>query len=385
MRKLMSAAAVGSTMAARLPPGCVVNQEIRFCTCPDGARIAYALSGHGPPLVMSGTWLNHLEYQWHNLAWRPWLEHFSRDHTLLRYDLRGTGLSDRSFNNVSAETWARDFGTVVDAAGLERFPVLGVCQGGPIAVDYAARHPERVSHLLLYGTYARGSFMRPERPNEAARAQWFIDLARLGWGADNPEFMQVWATVFQLEGGIEHQRTWNELQSRSVSADNAALFFEAAFRTDMQEAARRVRCPTLVLHANRERAVHIEEGRRLAGLIPNARFVELDSPNHMLLPDEPAWARLVDEARTFLRSPGAHDGIEDKLGALTERERQVLEGIARGLDNAEIASELALSEKTVRNHVTHVFDKIGVAHRYQAIVLARDAGLAGARRRPAAS
>jgi DNA-binding CsgD family transcriptional regulator len=153
----------------------------------------------------------------------------------------------------------------------------------------------------------------------------------------------------------------------------------------MQEAARRVRCPTLVLHANRERAVHIEEGRRLAGLIPNARFVELDSPNHMLLPDEPAWARLVDEARSFLRSPGAHDGIEDKLGALTERERQVLEGIARGLDNAEIASELALSEKTVRNHVTHVFDKIGVAHRYQAIVLARDAGLAGARRRPAAS
>jgi pimeloyl-ACP methyl ester carboxylesterase/DNA-binding CsgD family transcriptional regulator len=358
-----------------------MNQEIRFCTCPDGARIAYALSGRGPPLVMSGTWLNHLEYQWHNLAWRPWLEHFSREYTLLRYDLRGTGLSDRSFNNVSAETWARDFGSVVDAAGYERFPLLGICQGGPIAINYAARHPERVSHLLLYGTYARGNFMRPERPREKPGAQMFIDMARLGWGTENPEFMQVWATVFQLQGGIEHQRTWMELQSRSVSPENAALFFEAAFRTDVQEAARRVQCPTLVVHANKDKAAHVEEGRRLAGLIPNARFVELDSPNHMLLPDEPAWARLVDEARAFLRTPGAHDGIEDKLDALTEREHQVLEGIARGLDNAEIAAELALSEKTVRNHVTRVFDKIGVAHRYQAIVLAREAGLAGGRRR----
>ncbi len=359
-----------------------MHQEIRFCTCPDGARIAYALSGRGAPLVMSGTWLNHLEYQWDNLAWRPWLEHFSREYTLLRYDLRGTGLSDRSFNNASAETWARDFGTVVDAAGFDRFPLLGICQGGPIAINYAARHPERVSHLLLYGTYARGNFMRPELPNEAPKAQWFLDLARLGWGIDHPEFTQVWATVFQPEGGVEHQRTWNELHCRAVSSEDAVLFFEAAFRTDVQEAARRVKCPTLVLHASKDKAAHVEEGRRLASLIPNARFIELDSPNHMLLPEEPAWARLVEEARAFLRSPGAQEGIEDKLALLTEREHQVLEGIARGLDNAEIANELTLSEKTVRNHVTHVFDKIGVAHRYQAIVLARDAGLAGARRRP---
>jgi len=136
-----------------------------------------------------------------------------------------------------------------------------------------------------------------------------------------------------------------------------------------------------VVHANKDKAVHVEEGRRLASLIPGARFVELDSPNHMLLPEEPAWARFVEEARAFLRTPDAPPGIEDKLDDLTERERQVLEGIARGLDNAEIAASLALSEKTVRNHVTRVFDKIGVAHRYQAIVLARDAGLADGRRR----
>ena len=230
-------------------------------------------------------------------------------------------------------------------------------------------------------THSRKFFMRPERPRETLNAQMFIDMARLTWGTDNPEFMQVWATVFQPGGGLEHQRTWAELHCRAVSPDGAAAFFDAAFRTDVQEAARRVQCPTLVVHANKDKAAHVEEGRRLASLIPGARFVELDSPNHMLLPDEPAWARLVDEARAFLRTPGAHDGIEDKLDALTQREHQVLEGIARGLDNAEIAAELALSEKTVRNHVTRVFDKIGVAHRYQAIVLAREAGLAGGRRR----
>jgi pimeloyl-ACP methyl ester carboxylesterase/DNA-binding CsgD family transcriptional regulator len=359
-----------------------VNQEIHFCTCPDGARIAYALSGRGAPLVMSGTWLNHLEYQWENLAWRPWLEHFSSEYRLLRYDLRGTGLSDRSFDNTSADTWARDLSTVVDSAGLERFPLLGICQGGPIAISYAARHPERVSQLLLYGTYARGNFMRPERPREASAGQVFVDMARLGWGIDDQEFMQVWASVFQPGGGLEHVRTWTELQRRAVSPENAAAFFEAAFRTDVQEDARRVKCPTLVVHATKDKAVHIEEGRRVASLIAGARFVELDSANHMLLPEEPAWRRFLEEAHGFLRRPRAPEGIADKLPALTERERQVLEGIARGLDNAEIAAELALSEKTVRNHVTRVFDKIGVAHRYQAIVLARDAGLAeGALRR----
>jgi len=360
-----------------------MNQKIRFCSGADGARIAYALSGHGAPLAMSATWLNHLEYQWRSLAWRPWLEHFTREYTLLRYDLRGTGLSDRSFANASADTWVRDFAAVVDAAGLKRFPLLGICQGGPIAIEYAARHSERVSHLLLYGTYARGNFMRPERPREFAKAQVFVDMARLGWGLEDHAFMQVWASLFQPGGGIEHLRSWTELQRQAISSENAPAFFEAAFYTDVQDAARRIKCPTLVIHASKDKAVHVEEGRLLAGLIPGARFVELDSENHMLLPEEPAWARFLEEVQGFLGTPRAQGetaGIEERLTALTERERQVLEGIARGLDNAEIAAELALSEKTVRNHITRVFDKIGVAHRYQAIVLARDAGLGNGRR-----
>lgn len=358
-----------------------MGQQVRFCTSFDGARVAYAVCGRGAPLVMSGTWLNHLEYQWRSLAWRPWLEHFSREFTLLRYDLRGTGLSDRSFVNVSADTWARDFEVVVDAAGLERFPLLGICQGGPIAIEYAARHPERVSRLVLYGTYARGNFMRPERPREATAARVFVDMARLGWGVEDHEFMQVWGSVFQPGGGIEHLGSWNELQRNAIAEAHVTAFFEAAFGTDVQAAARRIECPTLVLHASKDKAVHIEEGRRLASLIRNARFVELDSQNHMLLPEEPAWARLCEEVRGFLRGahPASTTAMDEKLQTLTDRERQVLEAIARGLDNGEIAAELCLSEKTVRNHITRVFDKIGVAHRYQAIVMARDAGLGIAR------
>jgi pimeloyl-ACP methyl ester carboxylesterase/DNA-binding CsgD family transcriptional regulator len=355
-----------------------MNQEIRFCTCPDGARIAYALSGRGAPLVMSGVWLNHLEYQWQSLAWRPWLEHFSRGHSLLRYDLRGTGLSARSFANVSADTWAHDFASVVDAAGLERFPLLGICQGGPIAIEYAARHPERVSRLILYGTYARGNFMRTERPNETAKAQLFVDMARVGWGLEDHAFLQVWAAIFQPGGGVEHLRSWTELQRRAISAEHAPAFFEAAFHTDVRDAAPRIKCPTLVVHASKDKVVHVEEARLMAGLIPGARFVELDSVNHMLLPEEPAWGRLLEEVRGFLGVPAqASAGLQAKLASLTGREREVLEGIARGLDNTEIAAALTLSEKTVRNHITRVFDKIGVAHRYQAIVAARDAGLGG--------
>jgi DNA-binding CsgD family transcriptional regulator len=223
--------------------------------------------------------------------------------------------------------------------------------------------------------------MRPERPREFPRAQVFVDMARLGWGSVDHEFMQVWASVFQPGGGIEHLRSWTELQRQSISAENAAEFFEAAFNTDVQDAARRIKCPTLVIHPSGDKAVHVEEGRRMASLIPDARFVELDSDNHMLLPEEPAWARLVEEVQGFLSTPRSEAaGLEQKLTSLTERERQVLEGIARGLDNGEIAAELALSEKTVRNHITRVFDKIGVAHRYQAIVLAREAGLANGRR-----
>jgi pimeloyl-ACP methyl ester carboxylesterase/DNA-binding CsgD family transcriptional regulator len=359
-----------------------MNQQIQFCKSFDGVRLAYATSGTGTPMVMSASWLTHLEHQWRSLAWKPWLEHFSGRHTLIRYDSRGAGLSDREVGEFSFELWIRDIEAVIDAAGYDKFCMLGTCQGGPIAIEYAARHPERVSQLVLYGTYARGLLMRPEIPREAEKAQVLRNMLKLGWGLDSHAFLQVWASLFQPGGGIEHLRSWSEHQRCSTSAENAAGLYQTTFEIDVQEAARRVRCPTLVMNVEHDALVPLEEGRRLANLIPGARFATIDSINHMLLPDEPAWQQMVREVEAFLDET-APAAAQDRFSTLTPRERQVLEEIARGLDNTEIGASLALSEKTVRNHVTRVFDKIGVAHRYQAIVLARDAGFG--RRAPAAA
>jgi pimeloyl-ACP methyl ester carboxylesterase/DNA-binding CsgD family transcriptional regulator len=355
-----------------------VKQEIRFCTAADGTKLAYATSGEGSPLVMAATWLTHLEHQWRSLAWKPWLEELSSRYTLLRYDSRGCGLSDRSLGEVTFETWLSDFETVIEAAGFERFDLVGTCWGGPIVMEYARRHPERVRRMVLYGTYARGRYKRSDMPEEPARANVLLELTRLGWGRENHEFTQIWANSFQPGGTLEHQRSWCEQQQHATSAENAIRLLPISWQLDMTQTARSIAVPTLVLHVERDRIVPIEEARHLAGLIPGSRFVQLDSENHMPIAGEPAWQRLREELRSFLgngaggtRAPARALSLAD----LTEREREVLEYIARGLDNSEIAAALSLSEKTVRNHITRVFDKIGVAHRYQAIVLARDAGL----------
>ena len=355
-----------------------MTQQIRFCTSGDGVKLAYAVSGEGSPLAMSATWLTHLEHQWRSLAWQPWLEGFSRGHTLLRYDSRGCGLSDRQIADVSFESWVRDFECVVDAAGLERFAILAICWGGPVAIEYAARHPERVSRLVLYGTYARGRAKRIDLPQQVEKARLLLELTRLGWGQENHAFLQVWASQFQPGGTLEHLRSWSEQQRAATSADMAVRLLDIGWNIDVTHAARRIACPTLVVHAERDVVVPIAEARLLAGLIPNCRFVQLDSENHMPLADEPAWSRLFAETQGFLAEPEpvrAAGRAPLPLDELTQRERNVLECIARGLDNAEIAASLGLSEKTVRNHITRVFDKIGVQHRYQAIVRARDAGL----------
>ena len=355
-----------------------VDQEIRFTTSADGVKLAYAISGKGPPLVMSATWLTHLEHQWRSMAWRPWLEAFSAEHTVVRYDPRGCGLSDREVGDVSFEATVHDFECVIDAAGFERFTLLGTCQGGPIAMEYAARHPDRVGHLVLYGTYTRGRLRRSDLSNQVQQAEVLLDLTKLGWGRENHAFLQVWASQFQPGGTLEHLRSWAEQQRSATSPEMAVRLLRSVWSVDVTATAARINCPVLVIHVERDAVVPLEEGRALASLIPNCRFVQLDGENHMPLADEPAWPRLLDEVRRFLREPAAARGAPASilpLGDLTPQERNVLEHIARGLDNAEIASALGLSEKTVRNHITRIFDKIGVEHRYQAIVRARDAGL----------
>jgi len=348
-----------------------VKQQIRFCTTDDGVRIAYATTGTGPPLVKVSNWLSHLEFDWGSPVWRHWLTELSRDHTLLRYDERGCGLSDWNLTELSFEAWVHDLETVVDAAGIDRFPLLGISQGASLAISYAVRHPERVSHLVLYGGYARGALRRDITPQQRKVAEMLGELAEVGWGGENPAFRQFFTTQFIPEGTPEQHHWFNELERISTSPHNARKFFDVINEVDVTGIARRVGCPTLILHPDRDARVPFEEGRLLAGLIPGARFVPLDSRNHILLEHESAWRRWLEEVRAFLPAASAGGAA---FASLTPRESDLLELIARGLDNAQIAARLELSEKTVRNRITSIFDKLEVETRAQAIVMARDAG-----------
>lgn len=283
------------------PAGAPRLQQIRFCRAHDGARIAYATCGEGPPLVKTANWLSHLEYDWVSPVWRHWLDELSREHTLVRYDERGCGLSDWNAADFSFDSWVRDLETVVDALGLGRFPLLGVSQGGAVALAYAAKHPERVTRLILYGTYAVGRSGRDDPDRELLER-----MLPLGWGRDNPAFRDFFARLFLPEGTDEQIAWFSDLQRHSSTPENGARLFEEFNRIDVTVAARHVRVPTMVLHASADAAVPFYAGRDLASMIPGATFVPLWGKNHILLESEPAWSRFVDEVRGFL----AHDERE---------------------------------------------------------------------------
>jgi pimeloyl-ACP methyl ester carboxylesterase/DNA-binding CsgD family transcriptional regulator len=349
------------------------RQQIRFCTSPDGVRLAYATSGTGPVLLRVGSFVNHLEFDWESPVWRHWLRELSRSYTLVRYDARACGLSDREVAGISFDAWVSDLGTVADAAALERFAILGMSQGASIAIAYAVRHPERVSHLVLHGGYARGRMMWSGSARQREEARMMEQIAELGWGKDNAAFRQFFTTQFIPDGTPEQHNWFNELERVSISPANAARFLRVTNRLDVSQLAPRVACPTLVLHADGDARVPFDEGRHIASLIPDARFVPLKSRNHVLLEHEPAWRQWLEEVRAFL--PSGPAGAGDRLFAgLTPRERELVELIAQGCDNAQIAARLRLSEKTVRNHITSIFSKLQVENRGQAIVRARESG-----------
>ena len=352
-----------------------LTQQIRFCASSDGARIAYATSGEGSPLVKVSNWLSHLEFDLQSPVWTHWLRELATGHTLIRYDERGCGLSDWDAE-LSFEHWVRDLEAVVDACGLERFPLLGISQGASIAIAYAVRHPERVTHLILHGGYARGRLYWPRSQNAQEEAEVMIRLAEVGWGQHNPAFRQFFTTQF-IPGGSPEQHQWfNELERISTSPQNAARFMRIFGAIDVVTLLPKVACPTLVFHGVDDARVPFEEGRFIATHIPDARFVQLDTPNHLLLENEPAWQRWVEEFRAFV--PVASAGTA-QFDALTRRERELVELIAQGRDNTQIATQLGLSAKTVRNHVTSIFAKLEVENRSQAIVLARNAGFGAPR------
>ncbi len=355
-----------------------MQQQIRFCKSADGVRLAYATAGKGPPLVKASNWLSHLEYDWQSPVWRPFLEQLASRHTVIRYDERGCGLSDWNAADLSFESWVRDLEAVVDVVGLTRFPLLGISQGGPIAIAYAVRHPERVSHLVLYGTYARGRLKRQPSARQIDETSTLITLMRLGWGSENPAFRQFFTSLFIPDGSLEQLRWFNDLQRLSSSPENAVRLQEEFSLIDVTELAPRVTIPTIVIHRRGDAVVPFEEGRLLAGLIPNARFVPLEGHNHLLLGGEPALGQFMAELDEFLGTESTAPGgavPAPGLPDLTARESEVLDLVARGLDNTHIADRLGVSAKTIRNHITSIFFKLQVTSRAQAIVRARDAGL----------
>jgi class 3 adenylate cyclase/pimeloyl-ACP methyl ester carboxylesterase len=276
------------------------EQEIHFCQSKDGVQLAYARIGQGPALVKTGHWMTHLEFDFESPVWRHLYRELSRDHAFYRYDARGNGLSDREIPDVRFEHFVDDLEAVVDAAGIERFALLGISQGSAVSIAYAVRHPERVSHLILLGGFAVGWKKRARTEADKEAGEAMLTLMRLGWGQENPAFRQMFTSQF-IPGATKEQADWfNELQRISSSPADAARNVVANGEADVSALLSQVRVPTLVMHARHDARVPFELGRRMAAGIPGARFVPLESPNHVMLEGEPALARCLEELKAFI-------------------------------------------------------------------------------------
>ena len=280
-------------------PDPAMEQQIKFCTAPDGVNIAYAVVGEGPPLVKAPNWMNHLEYDWQSPVWRHLLRGLAAEHSLVRFDQRANGLSDWDVAEITFESMVDDMAAVVDAVGLERFPLIGISQGCSYSIAYAIRHPERVSRLILYGGFAKGSF-RSGSEIDRQQHEMQTQMIRRGWGQDNPAFRQFFTSLFIPDATKEQMDWFNELQRITTSPENAARLRDVAGNIDVSDLLGQIAVPTLVLHCRDDGIVPFEAGRRMAAMIPNARFVALEGRNHLILEDEPAWPRFMKEISAFL-------------------------------------------------------------------------------------
>jgi pimeloyl-ACP methyl ester carboxylesterase/DNA-binding CsgD family transcriptional regulator len=337
-----------------------VRQDIGFCTAGDGVRLAYATFGHGLPLVKAANWVTHVEFDFTSPLWRHWWDELGSRHQVIRYDERGCGLSDREPQDLSLDAFVGDLATVVDSLGLERFALLGISQGGATAIRYASEHPGRVSHLILCGAYARGRLQRDLTEEDRAEAELLQDIVKVGWGKSDPQFRRVFTTMFVPEA-TERQKDWfDELMHISITPEMAMRIRRAWSMVDISDWLSRCQTPALVAHAKGDRAVPFEEGRLIAGGMPNARFLPLDSDNHVLLSSEPAWSDFVVEMRSFL---GAERMTSLGHEQMSGREMEVLRLMADGLTNAQIAERLYLSPRTVERHLSNAYAKLGLSGR----------------------
>ena len=278
-----------------------IRQEIRYCTGSDGTALAYATAGQGPPLFKAQHFMTHLEHDWHSPTFGPFYREMAANYQFVRHDQRGNGLSERNPVDISFECFVQDFGVVADATGIERFPIYGLSQGAAVAVAYAARHPERVSALILQGGYVRGRFKRGVMSDdERAKVDALITLIRTGWGQDHPAFRHMFTTMFIPGATIEQMDSFDEMMRVATEPDVAARIFKINAQIDVSDITHRVQAPTLILHSRSDAVSPFDEGRRLAASIPDAQLVVLDSPNHITLHDEPAMPRVIAEIKRFL-------------------------------------------------------------------------------------
>ena len=346
------------------------SQGVRFCTSFDGVKLAYVVTGNGPALLEAAYTGNHLDYSRDNPVWRHWIRELSAGRTYVRYDARGCGLSDRDPAEISFEAAVKDVEAVANAACLENFALIGHTNAAAFAVAHAARHPQRVTHLVAFGGYARGRLKRGGGAKEIEEALLYYKLAEVGWDHPDSKFRRMFCSQWFPDAPPEFVEGAAELSRLAHSGRVTVQYLRLAHQIDLTDVAPHVACPALVVHSRDDANVDSEEGRRLAMLIPNSRFVALDSRNHHPIEDEPAWKQYVEELRAFLPSAAG----QRAFGDLTRRERELLEFLARGLDNHQIAAHLALSEKTVRNMVSSILAKLEVESRSAAIVRAREVG-----------
>lgn len=339
-------------------------QELRFCRSADGTRIAWARHGSGPPLVIATCWLSHLQHDWQSPVWRHFLAALGEIATVVRYDERGHGLSDWDVEDFGLEARIADLEAVVDDAGFDRFALLAMSQGGPPSIAYASRHPERVSRMVFYGSYAAA--MRDPSPADIEMDEAFEALIKVGWARPDSAFRRVF-TSMMIPGATEEQMSWlDELQRVSTSPRNALVARRQRKRANTVDLLPGLDVPTLVLHSREDKMNDFAGSRHLASAIAGARLVVLESSNHIVLGDEQAWPVFLAEVTGFLAADRDH-ATADPVSAdsvstavLSPRELDVLRLAARGQDNAAIARALTLSVRTVERHLHNTYAKLGI-------------------------